>query len=65
MKRRVYLITQKNFVSNSFQVISDGKGKLEIFAGKEGRARAEKRIKTMNKDWRKLTVSIKKGWVEF
>ena len=65
MKRRVYIITQRFYGGGIKQVVSDGRGKFEVFAGNDGKKRAEAKVKRMNKDYRALKVKLIKGWIEF
>ena len=67
MERIIYIICQKKlFNKGNPQVLSDGKGKiLYIFASKEGKIRAEKLVKNLNKDYRKQQVHLRKVKIIF
>lgn len=65
MKRRVYLICQKNnWNKGTPQVLSDGNGKLNwIFASEDGLKRAEKKVEELNKDTSKNPVHLRKATI--
>ncbi len=65
MKRRVYLICQKNsWDKGKPQVLSDGNGKLNyVFASEDGLRRATKKVEELNKDTLKNPVHLRNATI--
>lgn len=64
MKRRIYVICQKNhWDKGKPQVLSDGNGKLSYIYSKEGLLRAKEKVKKMNKAIGLNPVHIRKATI--
>lgn len=63
MRRRVYIICQKNdWDKGKPQVLGDSNGKLSwVFASQEGLRKAKSKVKELNKDVSKNPVHIRKA----